>query len=47
MKHVKGPDLPTGGEIISPRDDLVQIYETGDGTLRRRAPPTRSRTARS
>src|SRR5678810_611365 len=25
MKYVKGPDLPTGGEIITPRSDLLQI----------------------
>src|SRR6267378_2776961 len=34
---VKGPDLPTGGEIVSPRDDLVQMYETGSGSFRARA----------
>src|SRR5215203_1931217 len=27
MKHIKGPDLPTGAEIISPRADLKEIYE--------------------
>ncbi|HEX6259366.1 MAG TPA: DNA topoisomerase IV subunit A, partial [Woeseiaceae bacterium] len=37
MKHVKGPDFPTGGELISPRSDIRQIYETGNGTLRLRA----------
>lgn len=37
MKHVKGPDLPTGAEIISSRDDLVQFYETGNGSFRARA----------
>src|SRR5579859_6615814 len=37
MQHVKGPDLPTGGEIISPRSDLVQIYDTGTGTFKARA----------
>jgi topoisomerase-4 subunit A len=37
MKHVKGPDFPTGGEIVSSRADLVQIYKTGSGTLRLRA----------
>src|ERR1700734_2065398 len=29
LKHVKGPDLPTGGEIISPRADLVSFYDSG------------------
>jgi topoisomerase IV subunit A len=37
MAHVKGPDLPTGGEIVSPRVDLVQIYETGNGSFKARA----------
>jgi topoisomerase-4 subunit A len=37
MAHVKGPDLPTGGEIVSPRADLVQMYETGSGSFRARA----------
>src|SRR3954471_53195 len=29
MKHIKGPDFPTGGEIVSNRDEIVQIYKTG------------------
>jgi topoisomerase-4 subunit A len=37
MASIKGPDLPTGGEIVSPRDDLVQMYETGSGSFRARA----------
>jgi len=37
MKHVKGPDLPTGGEIISPRSDLVEFYDSGSGSLKARA----------
>ncbi|HEY0943552.1 MAG TPA: DNA topoisomerase IV subunit A [Steroidobacter sp.] len=37
MKDVKGPDFPTGGEIISPKADLKHIYETGNGTFRARA----------
>jgi len=37
MAHIKGPDLPTGGEIVSPRADLVQIYETGSGSFKARA----------
>ncbi|MGB5581572.1 MAG: DNA topoisomerase IV subunit A [Woeseia sp.] len=37
MKHIKGPDFPTGGELISAREDLVEIYRTGNGTLRLRA----------
>ena len=37
MQYVKGPDLPTGAEIVSPRNDLVQMYETGTGGYRARA----------
>jgi topoisomerase-4 subunit A len=37
MAHVKGPDLPTGAEIVSPRDELVQMYETGSGSFKARA----------
>src|SRR5580704_9577675 len=37
MTHIKGPDLPTGGEIVSPRADLVQIYESGTGSFKARA----------
>jgi topoisomerase-4 subunit A len=35
MTYVKGPDLPTAGEIVSPRADLVQMYETGGGSSKR------------
>src|ERR1044071_1264799 len=37
MNYVKGPDLPTGGEIITPKSDLLQIYNTGNGTFKARA----------
>jgi topoisomerase IV subunit A len=37
MKHVKGPDLPTGAEIISPRADLREFYDKGVGAFRARA----------
>jgi topoisomerase-4 subunit A len=37
MKHVRGPDLPTGAEIISPRADLVEIYDKGNGSFKARA----------
>jgi topoisomerase-4 subunit A len=37
MKHVKGPDLPTGAEIVSPRADLVEFYEKGVGSFKARA----------
>jgi topoisomerase IV subunit A len=37
MKHIKGPDLPTGAEIISPRSDLKEFYEKGVGSFKARA----------
>ena len=37
MKHIKGPDFPTGGELVSPVSDIKEIYTTGNGTLRLRA----------
>ena len=37
LKHVKGPDLPTGAEIVSSRDELVEFYEKGTGSYRARA----------
>ena len=37
MKFIKGPDLPTGAEIVSPRSDLVDIYEKGNGSFKARA----------
>lgn len=36
LKHIKGPDFPTGGEILTTKRELRQIYETGQGTLRLR-----------
>jgi topoisomerase IV subunit A len=37
MKHVKGPDLPTGAEIISARADLKEFYDKGVGAFKARA----------
>jgi topoisomerase-4 subunit A len=37
MMHVKGPDFPTGGELVSSQDDITEMYTTGSGTLRLRA----------
>src|SRR5579862_1883304 len=37
MKHLKGPDLPTGAEIISPRADLKEFYDKGVGAFKARA----------
>jgi topoisomerase-4 subunit A len=37
LKHVKGPDLPTGAEIVSPRADLREFYDKGVGAFKARA----------
>jgi len=36
-EHVLGPDYPTEAEVITPRSDLLKIYETGKGSVRMRA----------
>ncbi|MCC8049366.1 MAG: DNA topoisomerase 4 subunit A [Clostridiales bacterium] len=33
MKYIKGPDFPTGGIVVN-QDELLQIYETGQGKIR-------------
>ena len=30
-RYIKGPDFPTGGQIINTPDELKEIYETGSG----------------
>ncbi|MDX5373522.1 MAG: DNA topoisomerase IV subunit A [Pseudomonadaceae bacterium] len=37
MEHVQGPDFPTEAEIITPRADLLKIYQSGRGSVRMRA----------
>jgi topoisomerase-4 subunit A len=36
-EHIKGPDYPTEAEIITPREDLLTMYETGHGSVKMRA----------
>jgi DNA gyrase subunit A len=33
LKYIKGPDFPTGGELLSSRADLRTAYETGQGAI--------------
>jgi len=40
-EHVRGPDFPTPAEIITPKNDLLAMYATGNGSLRCRAVYTR------
>ncbi|WP_144185022.1 DNA topoisomerase IV subunit A [Elioraea rosea] len=37
MRFVKGPDFPTGGVLIEPREAIRSAYETGRGSFRLRA----------
>ncbi|MGN2245810.1 DNA topoisomerase IV subunit A [Frateuria sp. GZRR35] len=36
-QHIPAPDYPTAAEIITPRKELLSIYQTGNGSLRARA----------
>ncbi|HEX8433675.1 DNA topoisomerase IV subunit A [Archangium sp.] len=36
LKWVKGPDFPTGGEILNSQKELQEIYESGQGSVRLR-----------
>ncbi len=36
-EHILAPDFPTEAEIITPRADLLRLYETGNGSVRARA----------
>ncbi len=40
-EFVPGPDYPTEAEIITPKSDLLNMYTTGNGSLRARAIYTR------
>ena len=33
-RWVKGPDFPTGGQILNSPDELKEIYKTGSGSIR-------------
>jgi topoisomerase-4 subunit A len=37
LKHIKGPDFPTGGVIVDDRATIVEAYRTGRGSFRVRA----------
>lgn len=34
MTKIKGPDFPTGGQLLEDRETLIEIYETGQGRIR-------------
>src|SRR6202045_1741196 len=37
LKYVPGPDFPTGGLIVDPREEIAEAYVTGRGSFRVRA----------
>jgi topoisomerase IV subunit A len=42
-EHILGPDFPTEAEIVTSRQDLLKIYQTGGGSVRLRASFVRER----
>jgi len=36
-EHIQGPDYPTDAEIITPRAEILKMYESGRGSIRMRA----------
>jgi len=36
-EHILAPDFPTDAEIITPRADILKMYETGHGSVKMRA----------
>ncbi|TKI04871.1 DNA topoisomerase IV subunit A [Martelella alba] len=37
LQHIHGPDFPTDAEIITPRDEMLKMYQSGRGSVRMRA----------
>src|SRR5215813_13960016 len=46
LKYVPGPDFPTGGLIVDPRETIAEAYVTGRGSFRVRARWTTEDTGR-
>jgi DNA gyrase subunit A len=44
---VRGPDFPTGGQVLNTRDELREIYKTGQGAIRMRATWQKAAATRS
>ena len=36
-EHILAPDFPSDAEIITPKQDILELYKTGNGSLRQRA----------
>lgn len=37
LEYIPGPDFPTGGTIVEPKENILQAYRTGRGSFRLRA----------
>ncbi len=37
FEHIQGPDYPTHAEIITPRQEILETYKKGNGSIRQRA----------
>ncbi|MGD9802708.1 MAG: DNA topoisomerase IV subunit A [Hyphomicrobiaceae bacterium] len=46
MEFVQGPDFPTGGVLVEPKENMVEAYRTGRGSFRLRAKWHREETGR-
>jgi topoisomerase-4 subunit A len=46
LKYVPGPDFPTGGVIVDPRETIAEAYTTGRGSFRVRARWRKEETGR-
>src|SRR5712675_1367570 len=46
LKYVQGPDFPTGGIIVDPREAIAEAYTTGRGSFRVRARWRKEETGR-
>lgn len=36
LKHIKGPDFPTYGQLLSTRQEIMEVYQNGQGSLKLR-----------
>ncbi len=36
-EHIQGPDYPTEAEIITPKQEIIEMYRSGHGSIRQRA----------
>ncbi|MCB9678808.1 MAG: DNA topoisomerase IV subunit A [Alphaproteobacteria bacterium] len=46
LRTIKGPDFPTGGQILADKAQLNEIYETGSGSVKVRATYTTEKDGR-